>query len=243
VVFAPWRANPRILSEPQPNSGPSSPAQQVLEPIPSERSAPTPKPPTLEAPRVSLPKSAMQPAPAPSEPHAPPTHLPDAGERQEEIARVREEVRTGIRALGEPSDTVDLTSVQKQLDDLLGLVQRFPEELAPEGDEVRGLRQRLLEAWVARQARERDEELQAAGWEKRLHQIEELMVKRQFPEAESLAIALSQETEAPETVAERARRLAIQAQSELKKIWDKSKVGPTRNQVRKSRKPPDYLEK
>src|SRR6185295_19827585 len=102
----------------------------------------------------------------------------------------------------------------------------------------RGVRKRLTEGLVEQQARIRKEEVEQAAWEERVQQIRRLMEQNKYPEADNLAQVLSQEPGVPEPVAARARELSTQAKEELKKIWGETQMGPTKNEIRKSRKPP-----
>jgi len=115
----------------------------------------------------------------------------------------------------------------------MGKTQKFPTELQPESEEVRSLRKKVNEALVAEQTKKREEELQQAAWESRLQQIQKLIVQERFPEAENLARDLSQDQNVPESVSARARQLRNQAKDEIKKAFEGTTLGPTKNKLRK----------
>jgi len=239
LAFGLWKAWYRPSPLHQTDS--SFVAATPVQPEPSQSPAPSPTPPTQGAPPQETPPIA----PPPKKPR--PTKViavvaveakPDPAEvRRQETEKLREEVREGIKGARADLAAQSFDSAQEKLDLLMGETRKFPTELQPESEEIRSLRKQVNEALVAKQTKEREGELQQAAWETRLQQIQSLIAQGSFPEAEKLARDLSQEQSVPESVSARARQLRSQAKDEIKKAFEGTTLGPTKNKLRK---PPGY---
>lgn len=176
-------------------------------------------------------KVVEPPTPPTTAPNPPVPEGPDPAEvRRQEVSQLRELVSQGVKNVETEVQAQDFDAAEKDLDGLIGQAQRYPAELEGEIEEIRGLRKRLTDL-IVRQA----------AWEERLRQIHRLMEQNQYPEAKNLALVLSREPGVPEPVAAQAQELATQAKEELKKIWSETQMGPTKNEIRKPRKPPESL--
>lgn len=212
AIATPILPNP----SPAPASSTPPPAQEASLKVPTTTATPPKKPRPAVTPVVAV------------------VATPDPSEfRRQEADRLREEVREEIKVARADLEAQSFDSAQEKLDLLMGKTQKFPTELRPESEEVRSLRKKVNEALVAEQTKKREEELQQAAWESRLQQIQKLIVQERFPEAENLARDLSQDQTAPESVSARARQLRNQAKDEIKKAFEGTTLGPTKNKLRK----------
>ena|GEM_PF-1642045 len=210
---------PPILPNPSPAPASSPPSSVHVAPL--RETPPIVAPPKKPRPPEVTPVVAVVARPDPAE------------VRRQEADRLREEVREEIKVARADLEAQSFDSAQEKLDLLMGKTQKFPTELQPESEEVRSLRKKVNEALVAEQTKKREEELQQAAWESRLQQIQKLIVQERFPEAENLARDLSQDQNVPESVSARARQLRNQAKDEIKKAFEGTTLGPTKNKLRK----------
>lgn len=235
---------PSRSREKTPAPNPVVPSDVIASPLDEERSVPstivpdegsTPlEPPPKEAVVIPVPKPIPAPSTTPGE--------SDSDEiRRKELDRVKEEVRQSIQHVSLDLEGQSFDTAQKDLDELMGRAQRYPDEMQEEIHQIKELREHLIEARVAARTREQEIAFERAAWERRLQQIQSLMQKERYPEAISQADDLSNEQGVPVTVAARARELSTQATQELKKVWSDTQMGPTKNEIRK--KPPKHGER
>ncbi len=200
------------------------------------------------SPVVRSPIVRLSAEPSPEEPSRSPEKAlataqvpePEVNATQLEIDRIRAEIRQGLGSADADLSIEKFDAVEERLDRLSAQALRYPDELSPEISSIREFRKHLSQTQISLHAREREEELQQAAWERRLREIQDLIKGGRFPEAINLASSLGRDPAAPSAVAAQAQQLSVQATDELKKVWGDTQLGPTKNTIRK---PPIRIER
>jgi len=215
--------------------------------------APAPRPVTpvvrTETVFVAVPgTSPPQPQQSAVVPPPPPKPLPgeqpvvakedDAAERRRQVDQLRAEIDGAVKRAEAALEGENFDAVQQEIDAIGGRVQRFPDDLRQEADVLRRLTKRLNDARVAAQTRDAREAMQAAMWQSKLNEIQQLIDVDKLPEAKSLAEKLIANREAPEPIVGRARELLQKSLERMRAIFKDAPQGDTKNTIRKPSSPP-----
>ncbi len=209
------------------------------QPLPQERPASVPEaapgglppmavsqlPPATSSPSTAgqeenlpSPPKKPKPLPPPKKPKPPPPNV-EAQIQKKTIAKLREQIRTGLEQIEASIAREEFSSAQNKLQELNGLSSRYRSQLVDEVVALRLLEDKITDAIVTQRARDNDQIAQRAAWEKRIGEIQRLIDSRKFPEAKQLARNLLAEDDVPEDIAQQAGGLIETADEEFKKIF------------------------
>lgn len=169
---------------------------------------------------------------------------PKAPERDDEEARrqalteLSDVLARRLQRAGELIDALAFNLAEEEIDQASAEIQRFPNELARERDELRRLQRRLIEVRVGVETARAKQKLEEAEWERRLALIETQIENGSFPEAAKLAASLIDDPSIPQSITDRAKDLRKRATDGLKEIFGQTKAGPATNTIRKPSSPP-----
>ncbi len=165
-------------------------------------------------------KQEKEAPPPPKKPKPrPPKPNVEAEIQKKTVARVKEQIRTGLGEIESFIAREEFSSAQSKLQELNGLSSRYRSQLVDEIVALRLLEGKITDAIVTQRARENDEIAQRAAWERRIEEIQQLIAGKSFPEAKKLARNLQAAEGVPEDVAQQAAGLIETADQELQKIF------------------------
>lgn len=157
-----------------------------------------------------------------------------------EVARLRETLHSGISKAKDEVAANELTSARQRVAGLLALTANDQADLLDETVSLRLLEKEITSRIVENRTKEAEGQVEQAGWQRRLGEIQTLIDKQKYPEAMQLATNLAADSATPPDVASRARDLAAQADQALKNVFSKSGgFGKSTNTIEK-KPPPSY---
>jgi predicted Ser/Thr protein kinase len=167
---------------------------------------------------------ARRAEPAQPAPRPPDLREVDQETRRREVARVRETLEHGIDSVRADLEAQRFTAARERLGQLQEAAVPYRADLIDQVASLRALEQEITSKQISLRTADLARQQEDAGWQRRLKEIHGLLQDKRYPEAQTLASQLANETGVPETVAAEARDLGAQANQELKNLFKKTSV-------------------
>lgn len=166
------------------------------------------------------PTSTVKPVPPPP----PRPRLSDEDIRKKTAEQIRASIRAGVVEANLSLERGEFEAAQSRVKGLLGRANRYRGELVDEVVELTLLEERITDALVNSQVRQKEKAARRAAWERRIQEIQHLVDGKKYPEAKNIALRLLAEDEVPADIFQQAQGLIEVADQELKNIFANTQV-------------------
>ncbi|HZF07871.1 MAG TPA: serine/threonine-protein kinase [Thermoanaerobaculia bacterium] len=191
----------------------------------------TPAEPVAPSHRHEAPRAERQPSEPPRSRPSP--AMVDVQTHQLELVRIRETLRQGIEIVRSDIEAQQFTAARSRLSRLQETAVPYRADLIEEVARLHALDEEITTTQISLKTDSLRKESEKEKWQQRLQQIEGLIGEKSYPEARQMATKLAGENGVPETVADRARELAAQADQALKDLFNKTKIKTQDSVVKK----------